>query len=436
MVINKLILLILLFFCKISYVFTQKLPDGFCPSPLIYKNSTDRISDINRGYQFIGETNCVQPCPSLVYSESDWKNFFDASLYGGAISIFCSLFLLITYSPLVNNKHNRHTISIMFLFSGIFIMLASNGRVFWNNNEGYFDRICPEKGRFARQSDRYCLAMGIFYQFGCLTGMMWWTTLSVDVWMTIKKIKISNRQIFYYACIVNFLAIFLTFIPIARDQYGASNFGIGCWILGLWDQVFGFWAPLGICLTIGCIFITLIMYEIYKATGQIKKKLLLKYYKPLVLIILMFFEFFYMFIFITYIIDHRNKYNDEVAEYIVCILINSGNPNYDEICKIKRSIPPAAQFLFFLFSRLMGFEGVIFYGLTNQTKRIWLRSFWFNNRISLKFRSSFNISSSTNSSTNTFEKQTPSHLVDPIDQFDNIEISNNQNIELSQIENK
>ncbi|KAK5575002.1 hypothetical protein RB653_010257 [Dictyostelium firmibasis] len=373
------------------YVSAQTLPPGFCPSPLIYRNSTNRQSDIDNGYMFIGETNCTSPCPSLIFSENEWNRVFNMSLVAGTISMFALIFLIITYSPLVNNYkgYTRHTVGILFLFSGIFLTVTTDGRQLWDIESG-FEKYCPEPGRYARQSDIKCLTTAIFFQYGCVTSILWWAAISVDLWITIRKIKITRFQFITYTVILNIISLVLTFAPIASNQYGYGEAAIGCWLMDLKFQVGYFWAPVGFCLCVGCVSIVLILREIYKVSDAVKKKLLAKHLKPLMLIILMLTEFIYMFIFYSYTTSQRNHYHNVIEEYVTCLFVHAVNPS---ICKVDVSISSPAHFFFHFCMRLMGIEGLIFFGFTRQTKRIWLRSFWLNNSFIKKLLPSLTLSS-------------------------------------------
>ncbi|KAM9979909.1 hypothetical protein ACTFIZ_006177 [Dictyostelium cf. discoideum] len=354
----------------------QSLPDGFCPQPLIYRNTTNRKADIENGYNFVGETKCLLPCPSPLFTKSQWESYFMMSLIMGSISMFASLFLIITYSPLINKKHTRHTVGILCMSIGIFFIMVSDGRQLWDMGSagGEYSKYCPETGRYARQSDTKCLTTGLFFQFGCVTAIGWWSILAVDLWMTIaKKVQTTRKQILYYLIGINTVSLILTFGPVVKNQYGFGNAAIGCWMLDLKYQYGFFWIPVGICLSVGSVFIGLIFWEIYKISDAVKKRYLKKHIKPLCLIVLMCLEFFYMFIYYSYITANQPTYNKHVAEYIMCLIINAANVPGSYTCQLK-TVSPTAQFLFLIAIRLMGLQGLIFYGLTAATKKVWANS--------------------------------------------------------------
>ncbi|KAN0026401.1 hypothetical protein ACTFIV_007385 [Dictyostelium citrinum] len=423
-------LLYILYSNENFFVKGQTLPPGFCPSPLIYRNTTDRQHDIDIGYQFLGQTNCVQPCPSLILTENEWNRVFDMSLVAGTISMFALIFLIITYSPLVNNikDYTRHTIGILFLFSGILIAMTTDGRQLWDIDLG-FKKYCPEPGRFARQSDSKCLVTAIFFQMGCVTALLWWAAISVDLWITIKKIKISKKLFLIYTISVNVVTIILTFAPIASKQYGYIDAAIGCWLMDLKYQVGYFWAPVGFCLCVGCVSIVLILKEIYNVSDAVKKKLLAKHLKPLMLVILMLTEFIYMFIFYSYTTSKKNHYHDVIEEYVVCLFVHAANPS---VCKLGSTISPSAHFFFHLCIRLMGLEVLIFYGFTRQTRKIWMRSFWFNNSFVKRFLPSLSSSNDSKSSNNKTSGRVTGGIGESSEQSNEPE----QSIELSGIDSK
>ncbi|EGC34219.1 hypothetical protein DICPUDRAFT_18554, partial [Dictyostelium purpureum] len=342
----------------------------------LFRNLTTREDDILNGYIYVGETLCILDCPSPLFTIREWDMFYIMSIVMGGISMIASLFLIITYSPIINRKINKTSLAILSMAVSIFLMSSTDGYQIWDVDRG-FTKYCPDKGRYARQSDRSCLATGLLFQYGSVSAIMWWSVLAFDLWMSIKKKKTGKRQIFYYFIGINIISIVFTLAPIGHNQYAYNTASIGCWLSELKYQLAFFFIPLAIVLTFGSVFIVLILYEIYKLSDIVEKKTLKKYIRPSILIILMCLEFYYMVIYYSYITKDEKNVEKRLVNYIICLFENENKPGGTDKCHFK-TLSPSAQFIFLFSYRIMGLEGLIFYGFTTQTKKIWKKSYLFN----------------------------------------------------------
>eukprot|EP01132_Coremiostelium_polycephalum_P007697 gene7697-9468_t len=333
-----------------------------CVSPLIYRNSSvhNRKQDIDDGYFYLGETDCLMPCPAVFFTDQEWDNFQLMVDIVGIVSFVGSFFNLFTYG-VINKKHDRHSIGILFLSLSIFMMLLAD---MISTGMG-FKLVCPTEERYARQFDAACAANGIIFQYGAVSSVLWWSTMAFDLWMVIKKVNPIKTYIKYYIIVINILSIIFTIIPIFDKQYGYAMGGLGCWILENGWQNGVFWIPLSVCLFFGTAFIILILYEIYKIVSSVGRgatRLIKLNLRPFLIILFIF--------------------SDKVYDYVKCLYLNGS----DEQCSI-RTVPYTAQFVFLFFLRLLGIEVMIFYGFNSRTKKIWQDSIVLNNKYYKFFKS-------------------------------------------------
>ncbi|KAF2068636.1 hypothetical protein CYY_010038 [Polysphondylium violaceum] len=348
---------------------------SFCPPPLLFRNSTDRAYDAQIGYRFIGDTPCIFDCPSPFYSKAQWNKFDKMVKVVGIISFCTSLIVIVTYGiGLYVQRDQRHTISILCIAFGIFLIMLTD--VVYAGTG--FEMVCPDRGRYARQHDKGCSSTGLIFQFGCVIAVISWSVFSFDLWLSLKKIKGVKNLKYYYLVGISILSILLTFIPVAGDQYGYGFSGLGCWILDFKWQLIFFWVPLSICLLVGTTFIVLILFEIktiVSASNQKRKKTILKYHlKPLLAIIFICAEFFYILIYNSYIQSKSKVFERKIEDYVVCLMMGMLDPTLT--CTLETvSFPSTFTFLFFL--RLLGIEAMVFFVWSTQSRKIWSQTIFF-----------------------------------------------------------
>eukprot|EP01133_Synstelium_polycarpum_P003489 gene3489-3985_t len=355
-----------------------------CPAPLLTRPTNDTEGDTIRGYTYVGGS-CIFPCPSPFFTNKQWQQFHDMVYIMGIISFICTSIILFTYAVL-NRRYDRHAICIIFLSFSLWLIMLTD-MVFIGVD---YDLLCPEPGRFARQFDSGCASTGVIFQFAAVSAIMWWSTMSFDLWMVIKRIKGTKTYEKYYIIVINVIAIILTGIPAIKKQYGYGIGGLGCWILDNSWQNGVFWGPLTVCLLVGMVFIGLILKEVYDVvkrvdTGRTKTSRIIRYnLKPFIIVVLLFLQFSYLFVYHFWIQDNTPRFNDAMVEYVMCVTTGATD------C-VAKTIPFPAQFLYLFFLRLLGIEVLVLYGLNSRTKKIWANSFFFHNRfyhITFSFKTS------------------------------------------------
>ncbi|EGG18305.1 G-protein-coupled receptor family protein [Cavenderia fasciculata] len=348
--------------------------NGVCPSPFVYVNTTDK-SDLS-GYAMIDNTDCAMNCPSMLFSTDQWRSYQLMVNIVSTISFVAMTFNIFTYGVL-NKKYDRHTIIVLFFSTSIFLMMLAD-IVFTAKG---WELLCPEPGRYARQFDAGCAATGIIFQFGAVSAVLWWSCMSFDLWLVIRKVTTSQSYHNYYIAILNFVALVFTIVPLFEKEYGYGYGGLGCWMLSDKYQNAVFWIPLCVCLLGGSIFIILIIKEIYSVVSKVNREgtsgrfyMIKMNIRPILIILIVCGEFIYLFIYHFYVQANTDEWYAEMVEYLKCEAFIGG-------CSAS-IIPYSAQFTFLFFMRLLGIESLFFYGISRRTKKIWLESTLINHRIS------------------------------------------------------
>ncbi|GAM16984.1 hypothetical protein SAMD00019534_001590 [Acytostelium subglobosum LB1] len=360
--------------------FTTNGTVGFtCPSQLVPRNSTgeDKERDKKNGYFFAGNLPCVFKCPAPIYTPRQWKSFYNTIYVTTTISFICTSWTIITYL-FVNRKHDRHSICLVFMSFGLWLISITDFILI--GREGY-TVMCPEPGRFATQSDPYCAATASIFQYGAVTAISWWTIMTFDLWILLRKVKSQKSYQLYYVIALTLLAIFFTVLPAGLKEYSAGFGRIGCWIGDLKALDGLFWAPFTLCLIIGSVFMIMVLVEIYKViinvdNGKKKSKRIVKYnLKPFLILFILFVEFIFLFGYSLYTQTHQSEVEAALTVWVRC-LIESPTP---DTCTVN-PLPYGAHFFYFFFVRLLGIELVVFYGINQRAKKIWFKSVFFHNK--------------------------------------------------------
>ncbi|GAM22050.1 hypothetical protein SAMD00019534_052250 [Acytostelium subglobosum LB1] len=367
-----------------------------CPAPLLPRASygEQQLIDEANGYTFASPLPCVFPCPAPIFKDSEWSMLRKMVEVVSIISFICTSLVIFTYL-VINPKRDRHSISLTFMAFGIWcigitdMILADRGTSVY----------CPEPDRMGVQSDAYCGVSGALYQFGAVTGAIWWATMGFDLWLVIRRVKKQISFEKYYMVILSVVSIFFTILPAGMKKYSASFGRIGCWIGDdiVLDGVF--WAPFTLCILVGATFISLILREVYRIVkraenGKKKSTRLLRFnLKPFLIIVILLVEFIYLFAYNLYYQINKNNIKQDLSDWVHC-LMERGQEN----CTLK-PLPLGAHFTYFFFVRLLGIEILIFYGLNRRSKAIWANSIFFKNRF-------YNISMTLEKTSMTSNSQT------------------------------
>eukprot|EP01133_Synstelium_polycarpum_P016659 gene16659-19797_t len=303
-----------------------------CPDPLIYRSpgTANRKDEFKKGYRYIGDTDCVMPCPSPSFSKKEYDVLF-GMVYGmTVIGFVCTVFNMFTYG-ILNRTYDRHSIIIIFLSFSLWLITVTD-IVFIKNG---FDLLCPEVGRSAVQSDTTCGITGAVFQFAIISSLMWWFALTVDLFLLVKKINPPKKYHKYCIMVIYFIIFTCTIIPAIGRQYGYQ-------------------------------------YNL----------------KPFIIVTILCVQFIYLFSYHVYLQINSPRFLESFQEYIVCIFTQTDKSE----CKADTG-KLSAQFIYLFIIRLLAIEILIFYGCNRRSKKIWLRSFIFNNRfISGRSKSSHSLS--------------------------------------------
>lgn len=218
--------------------------------------------------------------------------------------------------------------------------------------------------------------------------------MSFELWWTITRIKRPLNFFKYYVCVTLVITIVLSCIPFGFEGYRYMISGVMCWVRGDSVQNGTFWAPLGIAISLGTIFIVLVVWEIYKilkANGR--SGFLELQMKPILMILLMYCSFVYLFIFEFYMDKKIDEYYASVDEFFACI--NNRESSSEECLLPGPNAATMGTYIYFL--RIIGIYCFLIYGFSKKAINIWKESIIFDNSLVSVMMSKFTFQKSSGS---------------------------------------
>jgi len=347
-----------------------------CTYPFSYVNSTDHEADFIKGYFFIQDSNCVAPCPPPLYSNKKWDQIYTMSEIISCISFVSTFFLLFTFGVLNKNKTRYDKKNLFFLASNFFMALS--GVIITAN--GTKKTLCPEPNRFGASNDSVCVASAFMLHMFAIYAIEWWSIMAFDLWWNIKFVNRKLNWDKYYIVVTTVIAVALPLICLGKKEYHSGLGNTLCWIKHSEYQDGTFFAPLGAALSLGTVFIILVLYEIFKiitrsAANHSLKTLISLEIKPFLNVLLFYTTFLYLFIFEKIITSNFKKYEASVGDYFICI---STSDDPDNCFIMGPSVASLGYFTFCL--RIYGIYCFFLYGLSKRNLTIWKESWVCQNK--------------------------------------------------------
>ncbi|KAF2076101.1 hypothetical protein CYY_002615 [Polysphondylium violaceum] len=353
-----------------------------CRKPLLLHESTDHEADYDKGYLFVSETsNCVVPCPVPIVTPEEWKSLYLLTDVLSILSMVGSFYLFFTFI-IINKKRTRYDKMHSFFVLSVFGMSVSGSIVAFAGGPKI---LCPTPDRIAVFEDSICSAQGFLFQFFSIGAIIWWSYSAFDLYMTVRTINRPLKLMKFVIPIAFVIQTVFSVIPLATKRYRMIRGNMDCWLHGTKYQNGLFWIPLGICLTVGSVFICLVIYEIYKIvhanskSGSIRLQL-----KPMLNIILIYVSFIYIFIFNFYMNGKEDVFYGQLDSFLDCL----NNAADETQCVLKG--PSIGSLGFFIFCiRIYGVYIFFLHGINQRAANIWRESIFFNNRFVATFRDSW-----------------------------------------------
>ncbi|EFA74714.1 G-protein-coupled receptor family protein [Heterostelium album PN500] len=305
--------------CNNAYVSNSNYT--FCLEPLIYVDEEMEKDPLY--YTVIGK--CALPCPFEIFSESAEDAIYYLQTVLVSFSFVGSVFLIVFYGILPNEIIIKFEIILSFAISTIFLEIS----YFFVDKRK--ENFC-DGNRYIRSKDAVCVFNGLFFQFGGLSMIFWWTTICYDYFLSIRMEKFKHFK--YFRIIIWSVSILFTFIPLIGKQYAATPATSGCWINGdnsdTWQYIF-FFVPSWICLIL-ILFFTIYsitkIYSIYKILHD--KKVIIYTIKQIFVMVWVLFNFSFVTAFKFYISAKKDTYFDAVRDWVQCIAKDG-----DDNCRLK-----------------------------------------------------------------------------------------------------
>lgn len=152
-----------------------------CPAPLV-------IPDDPKTPRRIQNTHCAPPCPSFIFSRTEYVVNSNMFMGVSTVSLFVSIFLFLTYSTFVDKRKSVYVISFlaMILLVSITIFIGAAVAHSENNPDGISGALCRSNSEEMMQPyNDACTVQAALIQFAFLGLCCWWCISAVDLFIKI-----------------------------------------------------------------------------------------------------------------------------------------------------------------------------------------------------------------------------------------------------------
>ncbi|GAM27440.1 hypothetical protein SAMD00019534_106160 [Acytostelium subglobosum LB1] len=351
----------------------------FCQVPLVYRNSSiyNRQRDNDYlGYTFVSySSDCAIPCPAPVFTGRQWTAFYTIIDTLSMASAIASLFMIVSYG-LLNRKRTNY--ELMLIFQNIAIFLRSLAGVIITFNGGSKATMCPDPGRSATSYDPICVASGILFYGFSFNAILWWTFMVFDLWCILRKKKQANLKWVWVAFTLFTFAT--TTVVTIKAGYIADKGNVICWVA---DNDYGyglFWAPMGLCLLLGTIWLIWIIVDLHKMVkkAHVDTEILNKFIKsqlgPLAYIIILYATYLYIFIYNqSYHLSYQSLKAEGVVQFFQCVVRASNQHTDPSDCLVDG--PKIVSYTIFVLTLHIFGLYTLFYAFNAKFTKIWKDTF-------------------------------------------------------------
>lgn len=121
----------------------MSVPGLICPHPLAYANADEP----HQGYTWYVFGDCVVPCPTIEYTDSEWKQLTNILIVFSAISMWMSFFSFVAHVIDIR----KYYIQCMFIFGFLFNSVVIS--VFFAVNYHDNQVVCDTRSHFIERGD-------------------------------------------------------------------------------------------------------------------------------------------------------------------------------------------------------------------------------------------------------------------------------------------
>ncbi|KAN0031537.1 hypothetical protein ACTFIV_005402 [Dictyostelium citrinum] len=345
-------------------------PIQFCPPPLIWIDS-DTLNT-KRAYQ---ETtpNCVLPCPTIVYTEKEYRTKFYSEAILFSFSTACAFYLIFTFGVFPNKYTNRNWIIV---YLGITtICLAISYAVQEARYGGGDWRCTSDPGRYKSSEDGTCILGGFFFQIGGLGTILFLSLYSFDMFLTMNMM--TNKYFIHTSVAMWLLIIFYAILPI--KHYESSIASAGCWLSdenNMFWQYFCFYVPSYIATFLMGIFIISSIYKVFQMTLLFKsindKRILLLNIRSIIFLVAIMFCVCFSSMYPLYVTYNGDEFKKSVEVYVTCLYANI--PNGGEVCPQIVFPQFSLRYLNAITMAIIGIVGLIGLGIDPHILQIYRES--------------------------------------------------------------
>lgn len=228
-----------------------------CPSPLVYEYSNKDTT-----FWAFEKANCAIPCPSIVFSSTEWNIMADSFLY---VLLFSTILIIFNFGKIAPRYFIRSMFTAGFLSYSIILIIF----LFLNQNDSV---VCSGPGHYVKK-DPFCVFQAFTTIFSIIWVEVWSVILAFDSYIHITSRRTNSVYTFKlrrrYAGLGCGLPIVCAIIPLFADNLGFDPYANLPMCLYLFhDNKVYFWVTLFIpffVLNFLCLGLTLTsVYKIQK----------------------------------------------------------------------------------------------------------------------------------------------------------------------------
>jgi len=354
-----------------------------CPPPLVSVTGSEG--------GILGGT-CAEPCPILMWTESEYKKMDIMSEVLGIISLLTSAFITLTWIvfPKMRQKQYIFWFFVCSFFLSLFLWIGLRLR----GSDVAASTHCKSPTE-EYQMGGYCIFQGMTTIYFLISGTAWWMIQSLDIFLkVVLEIRFLDgstestiREIAYHVfawgigavCVIGALAF---------EQIGGYNNGASFCLFSTGrnytgsapDASYGFfYYPLIVMCALGVIGIaaTFIKLVIFKFSTK-SAITVAAFIRIFILVITMLGVCVIIVLYKFLGADNVEKWRQSAEEFYTCLLFAKDNPFEQINCgsNPKLRMPIALKFLYDLIPIAPGILCFLCYGITAELYTSWLGLFY------------------------------------------------------------
>ena len=311
-----------------------------CPSPLRATTMPTTSATTTPTAAYI-ESICTLPCPSPLFTSSEWHAANVQLVSSAAVGACSSLYIVLTWLLDAHKRSSQRVIlyaAVSSLMVSVGVLMGSfNGtEQTWCNHQYSHNNDMPKSSH--DYNGFVCLAQASIIVYFGIALTVWWMCFAVLTQGTVIW-RIDHETRARWIRRFHVLGWIVPVVPVVvllqQQQLGYDNVTAPyCFIIGTAWQLLMFYLPMVICMSVGSLYMYRIVAHIWhtvKAAQVIQSPhvaALRQAVKRPVLFLLSFWCVFAVLVWYrAYTLFYQSDYEYSAGQWIMCLLSSSSNKN-------------------------------------------------------------------------------------------------------------